>query len=108
MNHITRLPLRIASREAGPWICSSCTKFARPNTRSPFFNASTGRAISNATKPRRNAAPTMEQMRAPHAQKNASTLYYTLSIILGTVAFSYGSVPFYKMVRPKDLYYVCN
>jgi hypothetical protein len=24
--------------------------------------------------------------------------YYTLSIILGTVAFSYGSVPMYKMV----------
>lgn len=24
--------------------------------------------------------------------------YYTLSIILGTVAFSYGSVPLYKMV----------
>ena len=25
--------------------------------------------------------------------------YYTLSIILGTVALSYGSVPLYKMVR---------
>lgn len=24
--------------------------------------------------------------------------YYTLSVILGTVAFSYGSVPMYKMV----------
>jgi hypothetical protein len=26
-------------------------------------------------------------------------MYYTLSIILGTVALSYGSVPMYKMVR---------
>lgn len=25
-------------------------------------------------------------------------MYYTISIILGTVAFSYGSVPMYKMV----------
>lgn len=40
----------------------------------------------------------MEQLRAPFAKKNASTLYYTLSVILGTVAFSYGSVPMYKMV----------
>lgn len=30
--------------------------------------------------------------------------YYTLSIILGTVALSYGSVPMYKMVRlPHDI-----
>ena len=27
-------------------------------------------------------------------------MFYTLSIILGTVAFSYGSVPMYKMVHP--------
>lgn len=26
--------------------------------------------------------------------------YYTLSVILGTVALSYGSVPLYKMVSP--------
>jgi len=40
----------------------------------------------------------MEEMRAPFRQKNLSTLYYTISIILGTVAFSYGSVPMYKMI----------
>ncbi|RAL17740.1 uncharacterized protein BO97DRAFT_467211 [Aspergillus homomorphus CBS 101889] len=35
----------------------------------------------------------------PQSQKrNASTLYYTLSIILGTVALAYGSVPLYKMI----------
>jgi hypothetical protein len=28
-----------------------------------------------------------------------SNRFYTLSIILGTVALSYGSVPMYKMVR---------
>lgn len=41
----------------------------------------------------------MGQMQAQFNTKNSSTLYYTLSIILGTVAFSYGSVPMYKMVR---------
>ncbi|KAG0646252.1 Cytochrome c oxidase assembly [Hyphodiscus hymeniophilus] len=40
----------------------------------------------------------MEQLRAPFQKRNSSTLYYTLSIILGTVAFSYGSVPMYKMI----------
>ncbi|KIN02500.1 hypothetical protein OIDMADRAFT_194982 [Oidiodendron maius Zn] len=40
----------------------------------------------------------MEQLRKPFQKKNSTTLYYTLSIILGTVAFSYGSVPFYKMI----------
>jgi hypothetical protein len=61
------------------------------------------RKISDTSKPRHNAAPTMEQLRQPFQKKNSSTLYYTLSIILGTVAFSYGSVPMYKMVgrRPR-------
>jgi hypothetical protein len=59
------------------------------------------RKISNTTKSRQNVAPTMEQMRKPFQKKNSSTLYYTLSIILGTVAFSYGSVPMYKMVRAR-------
>ncbi|RDW90405.1 uncharacterized protein DSM5745_02180 [Aspergillus mulundensis] len=35
----------------------------------------------------------------PQSQKrNASTMYYTISIILGTVALAYGSVPLYKMI----------
>ncbi|EON97017.1 hypothetical protein UCRPA7_7487 [Phaeoacremonium minimum UCRPA7] len=37
-------------------------------------------------------------MRAVYSRKNRTTMYYALSIILGTVAFSYGSVPFYKMI----------
>ncbi|CAD0026654.1 unnamed protein product [Aureobasidium pullulans] len=42
--------------------------------------------------------PTQEDLRAQFKNKNRNTLYYTLSIILGTVALSYGSVPFYKMI----------
>ncbi|PYH90793.1 hypothetical protein BO71DRAFT_452553 [Aspergillus ellipticus CBS 707.79] len=35
----------------------------------------------------------------PQSQKrNASTLYYTASLVLGTVALAYGSVPLYKMI----------
>lgn len=40
----------------------------------------------------------MEQIRAVYKMRNRTTMYYTLSIILGTVAFSYGSVPMYKMI----------
>ncbi|KAF2089882.1 hypothetical protein K490DRAFT_35002 [Saccharata proteae CBS 121410] len=40
----------------------------------------------------------MEQLREPFKAKNRSTGYYALSIILGTVALSYGSVPMYKMI----------
>ncbi|KAJ9149281.1 Cytochrome-c oxidase assembly protein [Pleurostoma richardsiae] len=40
----------------------------------------------------------MEQMRAIYKKRNRTTMFYTLSVILGTVAFSYGSVPMYKMI----------
>lgn len=42
--------------------------------------------------------PSMERVREYYRYKNRTTMYYTLSIILGTVAFSYGSVPMYKMI----------
>ncbi|KKY32141.1 putative cytochrome c oxidase assembly protein cox11 [Diaporthe ampelina] len=41
----------------------------------------------------------MEQAREIYRRRNRTTMFYTLSIILGTVALSYGSVPMYKMVR---------
>jgi hypothetical protein len=96
MNSFPRL-LSGATRREAAWTCSSCAKLLHQTTRTPFFKPSL-RNISNSSKPRQNASPTMEQMRAPFKTRNASTLYYTLSIILGTVAFSYGSVPMYKMV----------
>lgn len=40
----------------------------------------------------------MSQVRAHQATRNRNVLYYSLSIILGTVALSYGSVPMYKMI----------
>ena len=72
------------------------------------------RLMSTTTNSRQAVAPTMQQLRVPFSRRNKSTLwvvwqptlhlilifsrYYTLSVILGTVALSYGSVPMYKMV----------
>ena len=69
-----------------PWTCSTCTA----------SRISTRRGIQTTAKPKRAAAPTHDQLRKPFEQKNANTLYYTASIILGTIALSYGSVPLYK------------
>ncbi|OAA55963.1 amine oxidase [Niveomyces insectorum RCEF 264] len=43
-------------------------------------------------------APDMEHMRAYYKQRNRTTMNYAISVILGTVALSYGSVPLYKMI----------
>jgi hypothetical protein len=87
-------------RSNSAWTCSSCSRAARQSPRTPFFTSSMRtRTISNSSKPRQNVAPTMEQLRKPFQKKNNSTMYYTISIIMGTVALSYGSVPMYKMVR---------
>ncbi|TPX15220.1 uncharacterized protein E0L32_004778 [Thyridium curvatum] len=40
----------------------------------------------------------MEHVSAQLKKKNASTMYYVISVMLGTVALSYGSVPLYKMI----------
>ncbi|KAL1860614.1 Cytochrome c oxidase assembly protein cox11, mitochondrial [Diaporthe australafricana] len=40
----------------------------------------------------------MQQAREVYRRRNRTTMFYTLSIILGTVALSYGSVPMYKMI----------
>jgi cytochrome c oxidase assembly protein subunit 11 len=98
MNSSPRLLLSLGRKDAA-WVCSSCAKSTRQRPSTPFFKPSMRRYISESSKPRQNAVPTMEQLRAPFQKKNSTTMYYAISIILGTVAFSYGSVPMYKMVR---------
>ncbi|KUI58014.1 Cytochrome c oxidase assembly protein COX11, mitochondrial [Cytospora mali] len=49
-------------------------------------------------RPQQHAAPNMAQAREVYRRRNRTTMFYTLSIILGTVALSYGSVPMYKMI----------
>ncbi|KAE8452823.1 hypothetical protein EG329_013095 [Mollisiaceae sp. DMI_Dod_QoI] len=97
MQSFPRLLPGVARKDAA-WVCSSCAKGGRPSPGTPFFQSSMIRTISNTSKPRQNVAPTMEQLRAPFQKKNNSTMYYAFSIIMGTVALSYGSVPLYKMI----------
>ncbi|KAI5229111.1 hypothetical protein E4T42_05022 [Aureobasidium subglaciale] len=57
------------------------------------------RSVQTSPQPKQQShMPTQDDLRAQFKSKNRNTLYYTLSIILGTVALSYGSVPFYKMI----------
>ncbi|KAI5863436.1 amine oxidase [Durotheca rogersii] len=57
-----------------------------------------GSASTPATTTTAATAPSMERVHEYYKYRNRTTMYYTLSVILGTVAFSYGSVPFYKMI----------
>ncbi|KAK7524863.1 cytochrome oxidase-like protein assembly factor Cox11 [Phyllosticta citriasiana] len=83
-----------------PWICKTCAQRATPRINSTAQR----RGMQNSSKPQQNAAPsrpqmpTMDQMREKYKQKNRTLAYYTMSVILGTVALSYGSVPMYKMI----------
>ncbi|QIW97107.1 hypothetical protein AMS68_002625 [Peltaster fructicola] len=69
------------------WRCQSCAPLV-------------GRTATSQSQ----AAPSMAQMarfrqqRKADNSKNLTTVYYTLSVIIGTVALSYGSVPLYKTI----------
>ncbi|KAL1887432.1 Cytochrome c oxidase assembly protein cox11, mitochondrial [Sporothrix stenoceras] len=71
-----------------------------PTARRPF-TSSTRRLAEYAqhqTSTTNSSAPSMERMRAVYKMRNRTTMNYALSVILGTVALSYGSVPMYKMI----------
>ena len=82
---------RAGLRTRQPWTSTQCARRSLPHT---FFR----RSIQTSPSLKQQSMPTQEQLRAQFKSKNTNTLYYTLSIILGTVALSYGSVPFYKMI----------
>ncbi|CAD0092518.1 unnamed protein product [Aureobasidium mustum] len=82
---------RVGLRTSQPWASTQC---ARSLPRS-FFRRS---FQTSPQLKQQGRMPTQEDLRAQFKSKNRNTLYYTLSIILGTVALSYGSVPFYKMI----------
>ena len=90
--------LDLATRR-GAWLCSGC---AKAGTR-PQWIPQTTRGMRTSQKSSQSSssqstAPSMEQMRRPFQQKNANTAYYVCSIIIGTLAVSYGSVPLYKTI----------
>ncbi|KAI1136662.1 cytochrome c oxidase assembly protein CtaG/Cox11-domain-containing protein [Hypoxylon sp. FL0543] len=99
MNSLYQTPWRSLRSSTSSWACESCRRaLARAKPLPPR------RTITNsATRKQHQAAgaagaPSMERMAEYYRYKNRTTMYYTLSIILGTVAFSYGSVPMYKMI----------
>ncbi|KAI0878460.1 amine oxidase [Hypoxylon argillaceum] len=97
MNSLSRIPPRALQSNVPSWACASCRRqLARasqlPAARRPISNTAKARQV-HQTQP-----PSMERLREHYKFKNRTTMFYTLSIILGTVAFSYGSVPMYKMI----------
>ncbi|OAA32650.1 Cytochrome c oxidase assembly protein CtaG/Cox11 [Moelleriella libera RCEF 2490] len=87
--------MRASSRAAlSRWSCSSCqrTRLQQPFLFQRHVSTSTPQLAQHAD------APSMEQLRAHYNKKNQTVAYYTLSVILGVVAVSYGSVPLYKMI----------
>ncbi|GBF65285.1 cytochrome c oxidase assembly protein [Trichophyton mentagrophytes] len=55
------------------------------------------RGFANQTPLRQQTAPASPR-NLRWDSKNTSTMYYTISIIIGTLAVAYGSVPMYKMI----------
>ncbi|KAK0639250.1 cytochrome c oxidase assembly protein CtaG/Cox11-domain-containing protein [Cercophora newfieldiana] len=104
MNPIPQFSRRLLERSSR-WSCSSCQRAQaqwqqRAGARRFVSHTSTKRA-QQTTESRTRAsanAPRMDRMKEEYNKKNNSTMFYTISIILGTVAFSYGSVPMYKMI----------
>ncbi|KAM0251735.1 hypothetical protein ACHAQJ_008010 [Trichoderma viride] len=110
MNNALRLARSSPSRTASSssqWACFFC-QHARPQSRRPNF-ADFRRNFSNS-KPRREQqtppqqssnvtyAPSMEAIRAQYSQKNKTSTYWTLSVIIGALGLAYGAVPLYKMI----------
>ncbi|KAI8949524.1 amine oxidase [Xylaria longipes] len=98
MNSLPRLSWRGLQSNASSWACASCRRELARARQFPVRAAR--RPISNTTKAQQSQAqpPSMDRLREHYKFKNRTTMFYTLSIILGTVAFSYGSVPMYKMI----------
>ncbi|PNY26404.1 Cytochrome c oxidase assembly protein COX11, mitochondrial [Tolypocladium capitatum] len=103
MSSAPRLARSSTRTSSSQWACFFC-HHARPQPRRAEIPGSFRRNVSSAI-PRRaqqqqqqGDAPSMEQIRAHYRRKNRTVAYYTMSMILGTVALSYGSVPLYKMI----------
>ncbi|KAL5612942.1 hypothetical protein BROUX41_003981 [Berkeleyomyces rouxiae] len=60
--------------------------------------SSTAASTPGAAQRRRPTQPTMQQVQDYYRNKNRTAMNYTLSMVLMTIALSYGSVPLYKMI----------
>ncbi|KAK7753868.1 Cytochrome c oxidase assembly protein cox11, mitochondrial [Diatrype stigma] len=124
MNSVARTSWRTLQPGSSPsWACASCRRALGHQTGQPppsVLRGSRRRGVSSSSAAKQQQqqagtgtgtgagpaagaeaeayAPRMERLRAYYKHKNRTTMNYALSIILGTVAFSYGSVPLYKMI----------
>lgn len=83
------------------YTCTSCSRtLLRQRTffRPKHQQQQQSRFVQTTPRPRQHAPPNMAEARRHMDKRNENTIYYTLSIILGTVALSYGSVPLYKTI----------
>ncbi|KAK8039801.1 hypothetical protein PG993_008212 [Apiospora rasikravindrae] len=90
-----------SSTATSRWACSSCRRALNAGRgRQQIGGAQRRTVFSSAQKKAAQDAhgARMEKLHEFYRYKNRTTMYYTLSVILGTVAFSYGSVPMYKMI----------
>ncbi|KAG8417721.1 Cytochrome c oxidase assembly protein cox11, mitochondrial [Metarhizium acridum] len=104
MNSAPRLARSSARTSSPQWACFFCRNTRTQQSQlqlrlhSLRRNASTSNPRGAAAQQSQQGAPSMEQIRAHYNRKNQTVAYYTISLILGTVALSYGSVPLYKMI----------
>ncbi|KAK5175367.1 Cytochrome c oxidase assembly protein cox11, mitochondrial [Saxophila tyrrhenica] len=87
--------LELARSPPRQWTCNTCQTFSK---RPQWRPAIQRRAIQTTRQTRQHAAPSMEAVRRGFDNKNSNTLLYALSLIIGTLAVSYGSVPLYKTI----------
>ncbi|KAI0124876.1 cytochrome c oxidase assembly protein CtaG/Cox11 [Xylariales sp. AK1849] len=97
MNTFPRIPWRSLQSPSSKWACSSCRR-ALAQPRQSQIQTARRTVSSSAPKKAQATAPSMDKLQQYYRYKNRTGLNYILSIILGTVAFSYGSVPMYKMI----------
>ncbi|KXX81190.1 Cytochrome c oxidase assembly protein COX11, mitochondrial [Madurella mycetomatis] len=114
MNPIPRFGRRVAAEAMPKWSSLLCRRAgtqwqprattatatatgARPGSSPRFFSQNLHKRQQHNGR-RAGTTPGMDRMNEVYRRRNRSTMYYTLSIILGTVALSYGSVPMYKMI----------
>ncbi|KAK0674487.1 cytochrome c oxidase assembly protein CtaG/Cox11-domain-containing protein [Cercophora samala] len=94
MNSIPRITRRLAADLSS----SSQKRFFTPNTPRRAGNPHSSRHPHYHQPGGKSANPEMDRIHQLYRQRNRSTAFYTISVILGTVALSYGSVPMYKMI----------
>lgn len=79
-------------------VASSLRRSSTGNNVDSTLNTFARQRFFSSTSPIRQYGTPYEAARAAAKEKNRTTMYYGASLIIGTIALSYGSVPLYKMI----------